>query len=130
MAEASLPPLVRSGNMNAEDGAVLARDLLRLPERPTAVVTSNDLQAMGVYTAAREAGLAIPGELSVIGFDNLTLAQWLSPALTTVHQPLQDMAVAATDLVLRLAWGNPAPELQVELDTHLVVRGSTAPPAA
>jgi LacI family transcriptional regulator len=133
MADASAPALVRSGNMNAGDGAVLARDLLRLDRvdggRPTAIVATNDLQAMGIYTAAREAGLTIPDELSVVGFDNLTVAQWMSPALTTVHQPLQDMAIAATDLVLRLAWGNPTPATALELDTHLVVRGSTAPPA-
>jgi DNA-binding LacI/PurR family transcriptional regulator len=128
MARASLSPVVRSGNMNADDGAALARDLLRLKDRPTAIVTSNDLQAMGVYTAAREAGLVIPDQLSVVGFDNLSVAQWMSPALTTIHQPLQDMAVAATDLVLGLAWGNPVPSAQLELDTHLVLRGSTAPP--
>lgn len=131
MREAGLPVrgLVGSGNMNAEEGLAVARELLRRTPRPTAVVATNDLQAMGTYEAARELGLHIPEDLSVVGFDDLTVAEWMSPALTTVHQPLHDMAVAATDLLLRLAWGNPTPTTRLELDTHLVVRRSTAAPS-
>ena len=125
-AGASVTGLVRSVSMNSDEGLVAARELLRV--RPTAIVATNDLQAMGVYEAVREAGLRIPDDVSVVGFDDLSVAAWMSPGLTTVHQPLHDLAVTATDLVLCLAWGTPVPTLRLELPTHLVVRGSTAPP--
>jgi LacI family xylobiose transport system transcriptional regulator len=128
-AGAPVEGLVRSGNMNAEDGLALGRELLQVSPRPTAIVTTNDLQAMGVYEAAREARLCIPGDLSVVGFDDLAVAAWMAPGLTTVHQPLHEMAVAATDLALCLAWGTPTEALHRELAVHLVVRASTAPPS-
>jgi DNA-binding LacI/PurR family transcriptional regulator len=131
MAEVGAPVtgLVGSGGMNSEEGLVVARELLRREPRPTAVLATNDLQAMGVYEAARELGLRIPDDLSVVGFDDLSVAAWMAPGLTTIHQPLHEMAVAATDLVLCLAWGNPVERRHLELPTHLVVRQSTAPPS-
>ena len=71
------------------------------PDRPTAIFTGNDLQALGVYQAAREARLHIPEDLSVVGFDDLPVARWVGPPLTTIRQPLFEMAVAAAELVLR-----------------------------
>ena len=67
-------------------------ELLRLPDRPTAIFAGNDLQALGLYEAARELGLRIPEDLSVVGFDDLPLARWVGPPLTTVRQPLTEMA--------------------------------------
>ncbi|GGO14555.1 LacI family DNA-binding transcriptional regulator [Microbispora bryophytorum] len=121
------PELVRQGDFSAEDGLEHARSLLALPQPPTAVFAFNDAQAMGVYQAAHERGLRIPDELSVVGFDDLPMAQWLIPALTTVRQPLTEMAAAATTMVVAIARGDSPPQNRLELTTGLVVRGSTAP---
>jgi len=75
----------------------MPRELLSRPDRPTAIFASNDLQALGVYQAAREAGLRIPEDLSVVGFDDLPVTALADPPMTTVHQPLVEMAMAATD---------------------------------
>ncbi|GGS99473.1 LacI family DNA-binding transcriptional regulator [Streptomyces janthinus] len=122
------PGLVVHAPLTQEDGCVAARSLLALPDRPTAIFTANDLQALGVYQAAREAGLRIPDDLSVVGFDDLPVVAWVDPPLTTVHQPLTEMAVAATELALTLGRGEAAPQVGLEIATTLTVRASTAPP--
>jgi DNA-binding LacI/PurR family transcriptional regulator len=116
--------------LTREHGYEAARELLALPEaeRPTGIFTATDLQAIGVYQAAREAGLAIPGDLSVVGFDDLPVAAWVDPPLTTVRQPLAQMAAAATELALALGRGEQPPQTGLELATTLTVRASTAPP--
>jgi LacI family xylobiose transport system transcriptional regulator len=122
------PALVREGNFHHEAGYAAGRELLALPDRPTAVFAGNDLQALGVYEAARELGLRIPDELSVVGFDDLPLARWVGPPLTTVRQPLVEMAETATQLALDLGRGRRPAAPRVDLATTLVVRNSTAPP--
>jgi DNA-binding LacI/PurR family transcriptional regulator len=122
------PGLIRFGNFHVADGVKEGRALLRLPDRPTAIFAGNDLQALGVYQAAREARLHIPEDLSVIGFDDLPVATWVSPPLTTIRQPLVQMAVAGARLALRLANGEHPSQTRVELATELIVRESTAPP--
>ncbi|WP_433041004.1 LacI family DNA-binding transcriptional regulator [Dactylosporangium sp. CS-033363] len=121
--------LRRSGVFTFEDGRDLGLDLLRRPEPPTAVVCGDDLQALGVYEAARLCGLRIPDELSVVGFDDIEQCAWAGPPLTTVHQPFAEMGAAAARLVLALAAGERPAQSRVELGAALVVRGSTAPPA-
>ncbi|MPY47892.1 LacI family DNA-binding transcriptional regulator [Streptomyces acidicola] len=121
------PELVVHTELTREDGCAAARSLLALPERPTAIFTANDLQALGVYQAAREAGMRIPDDLSVVGFDDLPVVAWVDPPLTTVHQPLTEMAVAATELALTLGRGEAAPQVGLEIATTLTVRASTAP---
>ena len=82
------------------------------PIRRPAIIAGNDLQALGVYQAAREARLHIPEDVSVVGFDDLPIARWVSPPLTTIRQPLFEMAETAAELVLDLAEGiaaGPAP---------------------
>lgn len=120
--------LLRRGDMRVRAGFTLGRDLLALPAPPTAIFTSNDLQALGVYDAARAAGARIPDDVSVVGFDDLPLACWIGPALTTVRQPLVEMATTATELLLDLVRGRHPQHTRVELATELVVRQSTAPP--
>jgi len=115
--------------LNIEEGEAAALDLLARTDQPTAIFACNDLQALGVYQAARRMGLRIPG-LSVVGFDDLPLATLVDPPLTTVHQPLAEMAATATELALALARGERTPQLGLELATALTVRGSTAPAAA
>lgn len=122
------PTLVTSGAFSFDDGLREARALLRMPNRPTAIVAGNDLQALGVYEAAREARIRIPEELSVVGFDDVEHARWAGPGLTTVRQPLADMGAMAAEMVLTLARGQRPSPSRVELATTLVVRSSTAPP--
>jgi DNA-binding LacI/PurR family transcriptional regulator len=122
------PELVSCGRFQVEEGIERARALLARPDRPTAIITGNDLQALGVYQAAREARLHVPDDLSVVGFDDLPVARWVSPPLTTVRQPLIEMAESAAELVLAIGRGEPT-SARVELATELVVRESTAPPA-
>ena len=95
------PQLISHGEFHVEEGIDRGRALLALADRPTAIFAGNDLQALGVYQAAREARLHIPEDLSVVGFDDLPVAQWVGPPLTTVRQPLMEMAVAAAELVAR-----------------------------
>ena len=121
--------LVRVGRLFAfEEGFDHARELLRLPDPPTAVLCGNDLQALGVYEAARQAGLRIPDDLSVVGFDDIPAVRWCGPPMTTVRQPMVDMGAAAAELVLALAAGRAPAQTRVELPTTLIVRDSTAPP--
>jgi LacI family transcriptional regulator, xylobiose transport system transcriptional regulator len=120
--------LVHFGDLHVEEGVALGRELLAQPEPPTAIFAGNDLQALGVYEAAHQVGTRIPDELSVVGFDNLSVARWAVPRLTTIHQPLTEMASAATNLVLQLARGEAPAQTRIELATSLVVRDSTAPP--
>ncbi len=120
--------LVRHGNFHVEGGYEQGRVLLALPDRPTAIFAGSDLQALGVYEAAREAGLRIPDDLSVVGFDDLPVARWIGPPLTTIRQPLLEMAAAGARLALDLAHGERASHRRVELATSLVLRHSTARP--
>ncbi|GAA3769437.1 LacI family DNA-binding transcriptional regulator [Plantactinospora mayteni] len=122
------PDLVARADLTTEDGHAAALRLLDRPGRPSAIVTGNDLQALGVYQAARELGLRIPADLSVVGFDDLPVAALVEPPLTTVHQPLTEMAVAATELALALGRGEKTAQIGFELATTLTVRASTAAP--
>lgn len=112
------------GAYTFESGYQAACQLLALPERPTAIFASNDEMATGVYRAALERGLKIPGDLSLIGFDDSPIASWISPPLTTVRMAISDMGRAAADCLL-----SDENERLVELESSLIVRGSTAAPA-
>lgn len=120
--------LVRNGDSLMSGGLRGGRELLQLPEPPTAIISGSDEQAYGVYKAARALGLAIPDDLSVVGFDDVALCQWVSPQLTTVRQPLAEMASEATRIVIELARGGTRPNQRFELSTSVIVRESTAPP--
>ncbi|GAA2896127.1 LacI family DNA-binding transcriptional regulator [Nonomuraea rubra] len=122
------PQLAGCGDFLIEGALTEAHRLLRLPDPPTAVFATNDGQAIGVYHAAHQLGLRIPDDLSVIGFDDMPSVRWAIPPLTTIRQPLTDMAAAATTMLLTLAQGEPLPQNRVELATELVIRESTAPP--
>ncbi|WP_084724635.1 LacI family DNA-binding transcriptional regulator [Streptacidiphilus melanogenes] len=122
------PALIREGDFHHTSGYREGLELLRLPDRPTAIFTGNDLQALGLYEAARELNLRIPEDLSVVGFDDLPVARWVGPPLTTVRQPLTEMAEMAARMVIDLARGHQPATLRVDLATTLVERSSTAPP--
>lgn len=123
------PDLVRHGSFYVGTGHRHGLDLLTRPQRPTAVFAGSDMQAMGVLRAARQLGLAVPADLSVVGYDDLPVASWTGPALTTVNQPLRDMAGLATQMLLDLSRGVEPATTRIDLVTQLVVRESTAPPA-
>ncbi len=120
--------LVVRGDFTVVGGYEGARALLARPDRPTAIFAGSDLQALGVFKAAHEAGLKVPEDLSVVGFDDLPIARWSSPALTTVRQPLAEMAAVAVRILLEVGEGGDPTDRRVELATDLVVRESTAPP--
>ncbi|MEV5069778.1 LacI family DNA-binding transcriptional regulator [Microbacterium sp. LMI12-1-1.1] len=123
------PEWIRYGDFRREGGERHASELLRLADPPTAIFAGNDLQALGVVYAAQARGIAVPSGLSVVGYDDLAIAELASPRLTTVHQPLREMAEQATKLLLQLL-DEPRPDVtRVELATTLVVRDSTAAPA-
>ena len=123
------PDYVRRGEFHHSDGLTEGRALLSLPVPPTAIFASSDVQALGVYEAARALGIAIPSELSVVGFDDLKIARWAGPALTTIRVPIAEMAEQAVHVVLNLAQGQAAAFSRVEMATSLVVRDSTDVPA-
>ncbi|GHE96768.1 LacI family DNA-binding transcriptional regulator [Streptomyces fumanus] len=119
---------VRTGDFTYESGLLGAGALLDLREPPTAVFAGNDEIAVGVVESARARGLRVPEDLSVVGFDDTSVARMASPPLTTVRQPLREMGATALRIALRLADGEKAESHHLELATELVVRASTAPP--
>ncbi len=127
------PELVKTGDYHYQyqyayqSALEAASELLRLPDRPTAIFAASDVLAMGVYEAARRSGLRLPKDLSVVGFDDVPMAQWVSPPLTTMRQPLDEMATLATRTLLE--GDSMGIQNRVELATTLVVRASTQPPA-
>ena len=120
--------LLRRDAFSVAGGRAQASDLLSQPQPPTAIVAGNDSQAFGVLQALGERGLRAPDDLSVVGFDDVPVASWATPALTTVRQPLAAMAAAG----LRMLRSDPATAAgeprHIELATMLVVRDSTGPP--
>jgi LacI family transcriptional regulator len=120
---------LRTGNYHYRDGLGGAAALLDQPQPPTAIFAGSDETAAGVIEAARSRGLRIPEDLSLVGFDDTQVAQFASPPLTTVRQPLQKMGAVALRTALQLAAGERLDSHHVELATELVVRRSTAAPA-
>lgn len=124
------PDLVSNGLFITPTGLAEGQRLLELDDPPTAVIAGNDPIAIGVIEAARQRGLAVPADLSVVGFDDTYLAESSTPPLTTVRQPLQEMGAFAFRTLLRLRDGEPPAACHTELATQLVIRSSTAQPAA
>jgi LacI family xylobiose transport system transcriptional regulator len=134
---------MRAANLPIDDTLIISKDLameaspepglqlLERAERPTAIFATSDIKALGAYEAARALGINIPDELSIVGYDDLPVAHWAGPPLTTVRQPLREMAQEAAKLVIRLRQEEPTSTVdRLELMTSLVVRGSTAAPRA
>ena len=122
-------PLIVECEFGYAGGEVAAQQLLKLPKLPTAVVTHNDIIAIGAMKAFIEAGLQVPKDVSLVGFDDIALATYVHPALTTVFYPKHQMGRAAAELLLRLLAHEEVGSPKVTtLPVHLVVRASTAPP--
>jgi DNA-binding LacI/PurR family transcriptional regulator len=116
--------LVIHANFTPASGEEAIRSLLRLKQRPTALFVSSDTVAIGVIRAAQEMGFRIPEDLSVVGFDDIPMSVYLNPPLTTVHLPAYGIGWAAADLLIRLIDDGETQEVNVLLDTELVLRGS------
>ncbi len=121
------PALIETGLFTFESGLAAGRRLLASPHRPSAIFACNDDMGAGVLTAAKEAGLSVPEQLSVAGFDDSSISRVVWPQLTTIHQPTYEMANKATDALLALIGGS-TPATDMAMPFELLVRGSTAPP--
>jgi LacI family transcriptional regulator len=119
------PQFIAQGAFDYDSGVRAASRFLSMAEPPTAVFASNDDMAAGVLSVAHDRGIEVPGTLSVVGFDDTTLARMLWPKLTTIRQPVRELAYAAADLLLQ---GGPVSHRRLPHD--LVTRNSVAPPPA
>lgn len=115
---------VRSGPYDTRSGDSATTALLALPEPPTVIFCGNDVVAMGALNAAKRAGVDIPGDLSVIGFDDLPVASWPIVELSTVSYDLAGMAAAAAELITRRIADPDAPIVRTEFDTAFVQRST------
>jgi len=116
--------LIQVGDYLTETAIGLTHNLLALDDPPTAIFASNDMSAIGVYQAAQEAGLRIPEDLSVVGFDNLRDAACMNPPLTTVDQYISEMGKIAVEMIVKLVMREPLDQQIHKITTELVVRES------
>lgn len=123
------PAWLSDGSFSLESGRAQVEALFASPRTawPTAIVAANDLLALGVLLAARERGLRIPDDVSIVGFDDIAYAGLSDPPLTTVRQPAREMGAAGARLVFRRLDGEPGPPEVIVLRPELVIRASTAP---
>ncbi len=131
LEQAGLPydeSLVRYGNFDEESGQVAADDLLAQDERPTALFIASDMVAMGALRAIRLRGLQVPDDLCVVGFDDITAARFIVPALTTVRVPTFGLGWTAAELLIRIIEHDPPQQTKILLDTELVIRETCGAP--
>jgi DNA-binding LacI/PurR family transcriptional regulator len=122
------PSLVLQCDYGLEEGKLSVWRLMKLPDPPTAVFCSNDFLAIAAIQGARQMGLDVPKDLSVVGFDNMPMAGFLNPALTTVSQPAYYMGVSGAELLLERIENPYAKPVQKLLDLHMIHRGSVSEP--
>jgi LacI family transcriptional regulator len=120
------PTLVRQGNFDEESGYTAINELLALDEAPTAAFIASDVVAMGALRALQEERVAVPQDLTIVGFDDITAARFITPALTTVHVPTFALGWSAAELLIQIIEQRPSAERHVLLDTELVIRESCA----
>jgi DNA-binding LacI/PurR family transcriptional regulator len=118
---------LRVGNYRVSGGEAAMTELLRLPERPTAIVAANDLTAIGALRAAHQRGLSVPGDVSIIGFDDIELADFVHPSLTTLRLPRHELADTFVSALSALANSPHRNGAQYKVETTLVKRSSTGP---
>lgn len=129
LASAGIAPgddIIEDGDFTYESGLQAGVDLLSREGRVTAIFAASDAQAAGVLEAARRAGVSVPDELSVIGFDDQLVARMTAPQLTTIRQPSEAMGSYAVEVAHKLLLGSAPQAFHTDLATELVVRGSTA----
>jgi LacI family transcriptional regulator len=116
---------VRDGDFYFESGSAAMQELLSLPEPPTAVFAASDLMAAGAIRAIEQAGLEVPADIAVVGFDDIQLAAMMQPALTTIRQDKLGLGSAAAEALLRMIDLDGAPPPGIVLPVELVVRASS-----
>ena len=128
LSEAGLPHegLCAAGDFGFESGSDAARTLLTQDDPPTAIVASSDQMALATLDVARELGLSVPRDLSVISFDNTPIVRFTDPPLTAVDQPIAETISRAVELIIR-SRRDAAPDAVIDVEGRLVERGSTAP---
>ncbi|MBX9601660.1 MAG: LacI family transcriptional regulator [Bryobacteraceae bacterium] len=122
------PEFVVHGDGTPPGGEAAVQQLMQLPGRPTAVFCYDDMTALGALRGIRAAGLRVPEDVSVVGFDDLLIASYVEPALTTIRQPKEHMGTLATEMILNLLSGEKG-EANVKVAGELIVRKSACPPA-
>jgi LacI family transcriptional regulator len=121
------PPLVFHGDFKLEGGRRAAYEIMAGRERPTAVVAANDMMALGAMGEFRAAGLDIPGDVSIVGFDDIAFASLTEPQLTTVCLPRIELGRRAVEAVLAAVSHPDQQGVEIHVQTYLVIRRSTAP---
>ncbi|HEY1455091.1 MAG TPA: LacI family DNA-binding transcriptional regulator [Candidatus Dormibacteraeota bacterium] len=121
------PPQTVTAEVSTAAGAGAFQAMANGRQPPTGVLAMSDMAAIGVMSAALAAGLSVPGDLSVVGYDDIPMAAWTNPALTTVHQPIVEKGRHAARLLIRRMKGEKV-ESPSPLSTRLIVRGSTSAP--
>jgi LacI family transcriptional regulator len=120
-----LPELIVEREFTHESGQAAMRQLLALAEPPTAVFVASDIMALGALSAIQEAGLRVPEDISIVGFDDLPATSSANPPLTTVHQPIYEMGLAAARLLIEQLDRRRQETAQVHMPAQLVVRHSS-----
>jgi LacI family transcriptional regulator len=124
------PELHRNGEFTYESGHQWARDLLTLPDPPSALFCGNDVMAFGALDAARRLGVSVPDQLSVVGYDDIDMAAWAAFDLSTINQPLASMAKAAARMMVSRIESDSQLEPRTQVfPASVVLRGTTAPPS-
>jgi LacI family transcriptional regulator len=127
LREANIPiasELIQTGDFTRKTGFSCAQQLLSLPNPPTAIFAANDESAIGVIEAARGCGISIPDDLSVIGFDNIPEANYITPTLTTIDQTIETMGYLATKMLIDLIQGKSLEHSLQKVPTRLIIRDS------
>jgi LacI family transcriptional regulator, repressor for deo operon, udp, cdd, tsx, nupC, and nupG len=119
---------IAHGDFSISSGTTAAVNLLAGKQRPTAIFCFNDEMAMGVITTARQRGLHVPEDLSVVGFDDIRFARYFDPPLTTVTQPMREIGEGCVRLLLDVLSGSSRTPASVTLPTQLTIRSTTAAP--
>ena len=124
------PALVGRGDFTFGSGVEATRRLLALEHPPTAMVASSDQMSLAALDTAKEQGLEVPRDLSIVSFDDTPIVKFSTPPLTAIRQPIAPMAARAAELLIATNGGEPGPDAVQMLPFELIVRGSTAAPRA
>ncbi|MGZ6346040.1 MAG: LacI family DNA-binding transcriptional regulator [Anaerolineales bacterium] len=128
LTEAGIEPddsLIQEGGYTPASGYIAMEKLLELPLRPTAVFVASDVVSLGAIRAIKQAGLRIPQHMAVVGFDDIPLADYYDPPLTTIHIPAFELGRSVGDRLMRLVRGESLDQVGVLLESELVIRGSS-----
>lgn len=122
------PDWILEGDFTMDSGAAAAREWLAMQDRPTALFLSSDEMALGFMGEVQRAGIRVPDDLSIVGFDNIEIAQHLSPGLTTIRQPRTQIGIRAAELLLDMIETGSRDGPSELIEVEFITRGSSGPP--